>query len=696
MFCENCGREIPDNSKFCTYCGAPSTRRENNKKTDKKIFILGGCFMAVVTIFCIVFFVGEHIKRQRQEADIASAKEVAASIEKVLTNETVSTDMQQYLGNVISLEEDMKYLPQSFQNQFQKSMGEIPGLQYTKYGAKGFSFIIDQDNKANVYIASDERLDEWQLYPDVSSQYYNGEKQVSATSGSNNVINNSEYRYVKLISKESPILGYWQGDNSGMYVGYDTSADEEGFIIYLYTSDKWVQVLHNYEGFSMAGDMGQLNYSNEYCNVDVTIEDESHIRIHFQGDSYDGDEYISEYTFTKGELDDSLMEQLGGKWTGGLSDFGVGPDFEITYDNGYHCEGTWGEKCIDEKTWNEQGYYDMPHICLYDGQGGMIFLSPRGEFDGVMAFEYYEIKSVPGDNEQMILDMGLVGGGGGEEYLLCRDGSAEAKRQEALVAYQDHLDKYFEHFSCKLIYVDDDDIPELLVFPEGGCAMCTYKNGEVIVIVYSGMTNFLYKEKSGYYYYGLEIEWERCEKLEGDTPETVAHVLYEQNEDGDLDYEWYIGDKKVSEKKYKKYIDKIFDEYEDGSENMYPSLYEAYQALEKPQSDAEADNSDSEITKTDQSSLMVVEQGDTIRVSVQTKVEGAAQRDWEDEGEEEFVVDTSSSEFWQSESIMSDEDAQVYVDQVVGRKENETFELMFPGGDGHYYIRYTILEIIKN
>lgn len=93
---------------------------------------------------------------------------------------------------------------------------------------------------------------------------------------------------------------------------------------------------------------------------------------------------------------------------------------------------------------------------------------------------------------------------------------------------------------------------------------------------------------------------------------------------------------------------------------------------------------------------LVVEQGDIIRVSYQTKVEGAAQRDWEDEGEKEFVVDTSSDEFWQSEGIITDEDAQEYVDQVVGRKENETFELIFPGSDGDYYIRYTILEIIKS
>ena len=115
--------------------------------------------------------------------------------------------------------------------------------------------------------------------------------------------------------------------------------------------------------------LGTLKYySKDGSNVDVVVKDETHITIHFQSNAYEGDEYISEYTFTKGELDDSLMKQFGGKWNGGLSEYGTSPDFEVTYDKGYHFTYESIEKCIHEKTKSEEDYYDMPHICLYNGQ----------------------------------------------------------------------------------------------------------------------------------------------------------------------------------------------------------------------------------------------------------------------------------------------------------------------------------------
>lgn len=585
MLCEKCGKEIPDGSTFCGYCGAQTVLKKKNKKP----FIIGGCFITLVAIFCIVFFVGKHIKEQRQEADMESAKTIAASIREALSEDAVSTDMQQYSGIPISLEEDMKYLPQSFQDQFQKRTGEIPSLQYTKDGAAGFSFLIDKNNKVTVYISSNERLDEWQIYPEVSDRYYDGEKQKPEKSDSASAINNSEYSYVRLISKESPILGYWQGEHAGMYVGYNTAADEEGFIIYLYTSDKWVEILHYYEGYAMTGDMGQINYSKEYYNVDVIVEDESHITIHFQSDSYEGDEYISEYTFTKGELDDSLMQQFGGKWNGGLSEFGVGPDFELTYDKGYHFTYSYGdgtEKCVHKKTKREGGYYEMPHICLYNGQGRMIFISPRGEFGGVMAFESYELGSISSDNNQSILSVGLRGGGGGMDYTLYRDGSEEDKMQNVLLAYENYinsLDTYDEdqqYYYYKLIYVDDDDIPELVVLPENGCIMCTYKDGEVMVLVNSSSTLFQYKKKSGYYLYGDIGAKDRYEKLEDGTSQLLAYIGNEADEEGFFDYYYYIGDDEVPEDEYYDYVDTISEGFEDAMEDMYSSIYEAYENMD--------------------------------------------------------------------------------------------------------------------
>jgi uncharacterized membrane protein YvbJ len=56
MFCPNCGRQIPDGSKFCPYCGAILTNKENNpiKKQQKRSNRFGLVF-SIVIILIVIF-----------------------------------------------------------------------------------------------------------------------------------------------------------------------------------------------------------------------------------------------------------------------------------------------------------------------------------------------------------------------------------------------------------------------------------------------------------------------------------------------------------------------------------------------------------------------------------------------------------------------------------------------------------------
>jgi uncharacterized membrane protein YvbJ len=41
MFCPNCGKEIPDGSKFCPYCGikiavSPELKKEEEKQVERR------------------------------------------------------------------------------------------------------------------------------------------------------------------------------------------------------------------------------------------------------------------------------------------------------------------------------------------------------------------------------------------------------------------------------------------------------------------------------------------------------------------------------------------------------------------------------------------------------------------------------------------------------------------------------------
>jgi predicted nucleic acid-binding Zn ribbon protein len=56
MFCNNCGFECKEDSKFCDKCGKPLLVEGGKKKLTKKILIGLGVLIAIVIIIAIVLY----------------------------------------------------------------------------------------------------------------------------------------------------------------------------------------------------------------------------------------------------------------------------------------------------------------------------------------------------------------------------------------------------------------------------------------------------------------------------------------------------------------------------------------------------------------------------------------------------------------------------------------------------------------
>ncbi len=53
MYCYKCGKEIPDNSVYCQYCGAIIKANENNKSAKLKLIagVVAGFIIAIFGVF---------------------------------------------------------------------------------------------------------------------------------------------------------------------------------------------------------------------------------------------------------------------------------------------------------------------------------------------------------------------------------------------------------------------------------------------------------------------------------------------------------------------------------------------------------------------------------------------------------------------------------------------------------------------
>ena len=222
---------------------------------------------------------------------------------------------------------------------------------------------------------------------------------------------------------------------------------------------------------------------------------------------------------------------------------------------------------------------------MYDGKNLHYYFLLEGlwdEIEGAKVFNFHITYNVDEERLDMVSGTGMTVV---HDFTCFREGSEEDKVQKALVAYYNYisnLDKYNEYqeyFSYKLVYVDDDDIPELVVMPCNGCIMCTYKDGEVIQLVNSSTSWLNYIEKCGDYQYGGMLAGEFCAKLEDGMGEVVAYRMSKRDEEGYFTGVYYVDDAEVSEEDYQDYLDSLPYDYVSATEDMYSSIYEAYENL---------------------------------------------------------------------------------------------------------------------
>lgn len=553
-----------------------------------------------------------------QSEDVKSAEAIAISIQTALANEEVYNNFAPYYDVVIDLESDLEYLPESVQTSIMDCLVRIPEIQHTYGGAVGFSFIVNSNGGVVVYASTENNLTAWQIYPSVDNGYHDGVVQTVDEEGTEQAPINNEYSYVKLISEQSPILGYWQSDTVGLYIGYNVSGGDEGFTVYVQSQDFGFRLLHSYDGYRYSGGNGFIQfthdtqYENNFSESDmfeynvmtndmlatekykITVVDNDTITLS-TSDIKQYDETClepQEYTFKRAEIDKDTLAQFEGTWIDGgeiFSGFGFG-----TYGNVMDLE--YCNECgnIHERDYKKSegsSLHDNKYVSLYDGIT-LHYIFPREGLyvEGVgpvcYAGDMYTL-----DGNTMNYSCYIHGGGGDEVYTYLREGSDEAKMAEVLNAYQQCWDDAdYEH--CSLIYVNDDDIPELVcgnssywlsvmtyntqtqnvvdVPGSGGIFQLDYKPRENVIFVAVGRATL---DAAAYEVYKINDSADDFELVE-----TAGYGYTDAGSYMDADSLTYtINDNEVDETAYNSFMDKYSDLVP--AQFSYGSIYEAYQNL---------------------------------------------------------------------------------------------------------------------
>jgi hypothetical protein len=425
--------------------------------------------------------------------------------------------------------------------------------------------------------------------------------------------------FEELTGENSPLLGYWQSDNSGMYVGYNTTMNEEGFSVWMYTSDKGVQMFsdvyamgENGEVYTLSGSDGKLEYKNSGNDVSFTVADDTNMSVDFQSNTYtgtneDGEEYISKYEFKKCNLSEDMMDAFGYKWISA----DLGEQCEITYsDDMYHY--TWidkngnvnstcnhGRKVVDED--GEGGEEMVDDVIMYNGKDSLIFINPYVlDAEHVyIVYYFYSYDTCEEDQYQILSRNGYSEGISGEHYLY-QEGSDKYNEMTVIQKYEDYINAnapYAKTF--EFAYVDGDDIPELFTCDEGnengvpshatGLSLYTIIDGNVVQVAeYLGSFGTVdYYEKQGMLFGGYAGQGDSdygYYKLENGTLNLWHSFAFrEYVENDEIGYRFYIDEEEVDESRYESYMQEVVADIESSKVELvgckYSTVYEAYKNL---------------------------------------------------------------------------------------------------------------------
>lgn len=551
-------------------------------KVDNNWYVLPGCLELVTTF--------------RQNTDIASAADIKEAV-KAGIDAMSWEDITVYEGVVIPFE-DVKYMPAAFADEVSSNLSDVPEIKHKNDGAVGYAFSIDADHNAHIYISSDTYMDEWDVTDGISDQYRSGERHSEDDSAMHK---RGTYSYARLISDSSPLLGYWQADSAGMYIGYNITGGGEGFTVicdFQETYDDYsdmityriINMKDNFSGNKVDYQDWTCTGGEDFLEMENSSDDTliSHLRltINVAGDSsIRVDKNGSSYEFTRTEITDDIRNIYAGSWV---------------YDS-IHDQGDIGEE-NDISLCSECGYLSnsgqLQHLCgaddnvveIYNGASLLYVRLNQGLWDettsywlgvdyGILAFvDAYTIME-DGRLNRFYGDLFQS-----ENFTYVKADSDEAESLLAVAAYKDELAMH-DYGSGKFYMkdIDGDGIPECICYYDGYrlAVLLTYKNGQVYVndclhtyaIYISNSENGLLIEGGASAGMGYWNEY----KITDGGFETVSELDSEEgyNVDG-IEDSWRIDGQNVNEDRYDDRVSELLDKYPVYIDPDCPSVESAY------------------------------------------------------------------------------------------------------------------------
>lgn len=513
--------------------------------------------------------------------DAENGSNIAWVIQAALTNVKVYDAMHAYGGVYFVLRDELPNLPQIFQDVIKEQVGEIPEVQNTRFGGRDFALYLNaSQNVINVFVASDNYLDEWVMYPKLDESYKTGDKGSGGEKVKTEDVQ-SELSYARLVDSNSSIAGYWQADGAGMYIGFDNFRGSDQFVIYSTFEDVVFP-----DAFDLnVGDrtIEGTGVLNDESWIQFNIKDKDNIDVVYK--SHNDDPELS-YSFKRSDsgIGADVFSRFQGKWVGQY-----GNDIlELALDS---------NRGLIYDTKEDQSIFSGDFTCLYDGKNNLRYIFPyRGDI--AEAYEMYEpfigydvfTYTLKGDElEYYYFDRG---GRNVEGRTWYKEGSEEANVSRAIAAYDEYIGNLESETLCNLAYLDNDKIPECVYNSENGdFEIMTYRNGEIVrfyeelyfvesvQFIKSTSTGRIIKSPSddvtGYSFFTFE-------NGKGEILGDCSFYSYSEPEYGDDEIYYVVNGDDVSQSEYLSFFDS-FGNFDNGVwipiQGAYTDVYEAYDAL---------------------------------------------------------------------------------------------------------------------
>lgn len=633
MFCSFCGQQLEDGSKFCPYCGGPvSAPQENtaipntppvNKKPVNKALLAGAIISGVAVIGAAVFGVYTLTHKDPADKPVTAAesqtKEVSG-IDKIITAyQKQVTDNNGHNVALIDFDGDdtpeLIYTSQSAYKMFTYKDDAVVEISVTPGNSSaklsGNKFYNGQSE------AADNRFEQFFF------EYVPGKKQIRTHSADSNK-NDFYITYDDSLNPTLLLQSTWSGKWTTYVNG--TEVDNEDFNKQRVENgfDKLVKCEYYYSDVQSAYDNMSKTPSKSQLFADFlagkldAVDSVTSINA-------DTDEFsfsTSSYSNYRSNIDES-------DWTNSdyeYKDFdNDGIDELIVY--GSSCNALFFETFGDNVylLFSSGGTADMASV-ENPGSGNVIVRSDIGhmgrQYHYVSTYDacgclvdWYELNAEYFDNSTDRYDSNSDFSYRGNKISMAEyeklynalygivKTDEEIRNKEIITAYETYingLDEYAALNKFEFIYLDDDDIPELVGTVNGeNFLLLTYKDGKITKTpgeLFPSYSTFYYKPKSGSFMYSLWVSPEmqsyaytykdgkltkKSEWLstKGETGEGYGYLgdddyYYDDYEEG---YVYYINGEQVSEEAFNENASK----YEDYTSvpGEYDNIWAAADAL---------------------------------------------------------------------------------------------------------------------